>query len=399
MRTIEMLRSAFEELLTLCLDAASRGVETHAYLLGRKTRAEIIITTVLRAGAPIEHGAMTQPDYGAAAVAMQPLLARGAHLLGEAHRHPDGCIGPSSGDRQMLLSIPADRFPNYLCVVFTTFHDRPPVITAHSVADGAIVEHEVRIVDSAYPVFLPDDIRSVSAFVVGAGSGGCLSLQQLTKLGLGGITLADHDAVEERNLSRHLADETAIGQNKATYLANYFASRTRTIITPLDLQVTPATTDDLDRFVASHTFTVDNAGHPPTSILLSRSCAKQQKVCVHAGAFARGSGGFVFLQTPAGPCYECLYDLQRQQASDDPATLDALAHQYGYTEDELRAQVGLWSDVNVIASIQAKVTLEFLKRGHLRANLWVIDNEQLTITARRVQRHAECTTCQPTEAA
>ncbi len=393
MPLVELVRSAFELLTSLCCEAASRGTETHAYLLGRRTLQEIIVTTVLRAGTPVEHAAMTQPDYAAAALAMQPYLARGEVLLGEVHRHPTGYHGPSPGDLRMLREIPAEKFPGYLCMVITDMPDGPPVITAHSIQNGEVVEHEAHVIENAYPVLLPTTSKGAKILSIGAGSGAASSTLQVAKLPIGSMTIVDHDRFEERNLQRHLADNRAIGKSKAKYLARFLRARSQAHITSVDLRITPANIDHLDRLVASHTFTINNTGHPPTSILVGQSCVRAGKVCVHAGAFARGSGGFVFLQTPDGPCYECLYDLQREQASDDARTLAALTRQYGYTEDELHGHIGLWTDVNLVASVQAKVVLEFLKHCLLKENLWVIDNDRLTITSRRVQRHAECATC------
>jgi hypothetical protein len=304
LRIVELVRSAYQVLVDLCLDAASRGTETHAYLLGRVTLREIIITTVLRAGTPVERAAMTQPDYAAAALAMQPYLARGEMLRGEVHRHPTGYRGPSPGDQRMLLAIPPEKFPGYLCMVITDMPDGPPVITAHSVENGEIVEHEVRIIENAYPVLLPATTGDVTVLSFGAGSGAAASTPQVAKLPVGAVTIVDHDRIEARNLPRHIADYHALGKSKAKYLARFLRTRSQAHIASVELEITPATTEELDRLVASHTFAINNTGHPPTSILLSRSCANARKVCIHAGAFARGSGGFVFLQTPDGPCYE-----------------------------------------------------------------------------------------------
>jgi len=74
---VSFLRPALLALVTLCREAEERGTETHAYLLGRRSLRECIITTVLRAGSPIEQAALTRPDYAASAVAMQPYLDRG----------------------------------------------------------------------------------------------------------------------------------------------------------------------------------------------------------------------------------------------------------------------------------------------------------------------------------
>lgn len=389
---VSFLRPALTVLLTLCREAEARGTETHAYFLGWRSLEECIVNTVLRAGSPIEQAALTRPDYAASAVAMQPYLDRGEILLGEAHRHA-GLIGPSAGDRATLLSIPA-QFEHYLAVVVTTFGDeRKPVITAHTAEDGVIVEHEVRTAENAYLAHLP--APSLRVLHIGAGSGGCLVATQACKLPLRHLTILDGDDAEERNLARHLLTSKAVGKSKARMLAQYLRPRARMPITSIHRTVTPASRSRIAQLVSDHDLIINATGHPPTSILLSEICAQLRRPCIHAGVFARGSGGFVFTQTPDGPCYACLYDLQRQQTTEDADTLDALTRQYGYTEADLQAHLGLWADVNLIASVQAKAILEFLKRGDdpRRPNLYLINNDTLAITSRRVQPHPACT-CQ-----
>jgi molybdopterin/thiamine biosynthesis adenylyltransferase len=319
------------------------------------------VTTIVRAGRPVEEEFLTQPDYAASALAMQPHLDRGERLLGEAHGYP-GIIGPSAGDRRTLRSISTERFPDYLCVVVATFNGaRDPVITAHSVKDGKVVGHTVRTAENAYLALLPPP--SVRVLLVGAGSGGCLVAQQVSKLPILSLTMLDNDRFEPRNLDRHLATPSANGRSKAQYLAAYLRTRTSVRISAIRLEVSPPNKARVAALVAEHDLVINATGHPPTSILLSQICAQLNRPCIHSGVFARGSGGFVFTQTPDGPCYECLYDLQQQQATDDAATLAALTAQYGYTEAELAGHLGLWADVNIVASVHAKAVLEYLKRS------------------------------------
>ncbi|HSQ05210.1 MAG TPA: ThiF family adenylyltransferase [Burkholderiales bacterium] len=394
---VEFLTPAYDRLLDLCSDARSRGTETHAYLVGTTSRAEAIITDVVRAGTPVEQPAMTQPDYGASALALQPYLDRGLKVLGEAHLHL-GHAGPSGGDRRTLLGIPPDKFPRYLCVVVALFADRKPIVTAHSVADEAIVEHTVRIVASAYPALLPASVQHERILALGAGSGNALTLLQVAKFGVERITIGDHDVFEPRNLPRHIVDGRALGKPKERSLASFLRRRSTSQVRALHLQITKETTTALDAAVRKHTLVINGTGHPVASVRISRSCARYSRPCVHAAAFARGAGGFVYLQTPGGPCYEDLYDLDLPLTSDDQATMAALTTQYGYTEDELHAQVGLWADVNTTASIHAKVILEYLKHGDQphRPNLYLIDNEHLTIRQTRIARRPDCTSCKET---
>lgn len=379
-------------MLSFCREADARGTETQMYLLGRRSARELIVTTVLRAGVPVERAAMTQADYGASAVAMQPYLDRGETLLGEAHAHL-GLIGASAGDRRTLLSIPADRFPQYLCVVVAMFRDeRAPVVTAHSVLRGCVVDHDVRTIENAYPVLLPQTPQR--ALLVGAGSGAAAMAPQLAKLPLA-LTIVDHDRFEARNLERHLATRRSLGRKKAKYLAAYLRPRSAFPVRSVDLEVTPATRGRLRRLIARHDFVINATGHPPTSIILSELCAALQKVCIHAGVFARGHGGMVLLQRPGSACYLCLYDLQQQQATEDAATLALLAQQYGYSEADLQAHTGLWSDVATVATLQGKLVADYLKYGPrpTTPNLYVVDNDQLSIRSRSVQPQPDCT-CQ-----
>jgi hypothetical protein len=392
---VEFLDTAYAALRTLALEATARGTEAHAYLLGERSQEETIITTVLRAGAPIEEAGMARADYGASALAMRPYLDRGLVLLGEAHRH-DSYVGPSAGDRRTLLSIP-DPFRGYLGVVITTFRDaRKPVVTAHSVVDGRIVEHDVRIITSPYPALLPASVGEERVLHFGAGSGAALVLLQVAKFNVGHVTIADDDVFEPRNLERTIVDKTALGKNKAVVLTRFLRPRTSARVRALPLHVGHDTMDQVDAQVRRHSLILNGTGHPIASVRISQSCVRNRKVCIHAGAFARAAGGFVFLQTPGGPCYECLYDFDLATAPDDRETMETLTRQYGYTEAELHAQLGLWADVNTIASIAAKVLLDYFKYGldSRRPNLYLIDNHHLSIKHLTVQRRPDCTTCQ-----
>src|SRR5581483_9439704 len=266
---------------------------------------------------------------------------------------------------------------------------------AHSIEDGEIVEHKVRVIDAAYPALLPSTVQQESVLSFGNGSGNSLVLLQVAKLPIRRLTIADDDTFEERNLVRHLVDHAALGKNKAVVGARFLRRRSTAKISAVRLHVGSATMAKVDRLVRDHSFVINGTGHPVASARISQSCARQRRTCLHSAAFARGAGGFVFLQAPGGPCYECLYDLNLESQTDDHETMQTLVTQYGYTEEELHAQIGLWADVNTIASVAAKVVLDYFKYGNdsRRPNLYVIDNHYLTINRRRVQRRTDCTTC------
>jgi hypothetical protein len=122
---------------------------------------------------------------------------------------------------------------------------------------------------------------------------------------------------------------------------------------------------------------------------LSSLARQAQRPVVHAGVFPRGSGGFVFLDTPGAACYACLFALHLDATAEDEDTMRTLKEQYGLTEDQLNAQLGLWADVHLVASLHVKVLLEHLK-GTTTSNLYLIDNERLTITDHHIAPRSTC---------
>lgn len=374
--------AADEQRAYLTRRAVTRRTETHAYLLGTTTSDEMRIEHVLRVGDPEEHAAMTRPDYSAAGVALVPYLEAGLLLLGEWHRH-DGLCGPSSGDVQTLRDI-EKQFPGYICAITTT-RKKGDTTTAHSLVDGVLTEHTVSV--EQYPVLDASVTAERSMFIAGAGSGLAAQWPQLLSLGFAKYTICDADTIEERNLARHLADRASIGSYKVDYLKAFGEARTSSSVDVLRCDINAATRDDLTPVIATHDIIVNGTGHPLASLALSSIARPLGIPVIHAGVFARGRGGFVFVEQPDGPCYADAQQLDLR--SDDNDTMRILREQYGYTEEQLSAQVGLWPDVNMVAALHLKVLVDHLK-GTLTHNLHLINNHDLTITHATVAQRDTC---------
>lgn len=382
--TVRIAGSVLSTLLRLFTAALARGVEMHAYAVGRRVDDVSRVEAFVSVPPAKASAAIVQPDYGEAGLALEPYLADGLHVLGEVHSHLS-FVGPSGGDIRTLHEI-SDAFPGYLCLVIAPGRDAP-VITAHSVIDGALKEHAV--INEEYSLLGRSAVATKQLFIVGAGSGTAAALPQLLKFGFAGITIADEDILEERNIDRHLADRAAIGTPKVANFEAFAAGRTTSRIRTLQLALRDATVGRFEREITQHDVIFNGTGHLLASRRLSHLARRHQKPVVHAGVFPRGSGGFVFLDTPRSACYSCLFELHLDATADDAETMATLTRQYGLTEEQLSAQLGLWPDVNMIASLHVKVLLEYLK-GTNRHNLYLIDNEHLTIEHRTIARRSTC---------
>jgi len=383
---VTFTETADEQRAYLTRRAVAKGTESHAYLLGRRTNGNVRIEIVIRPGNPLKEVARTRPDYAAAGPAIAPYLDAGLNVVGEWHRH-DSLPRPSGGDVRTLREI-EEQFPGYLCIITSTFHDdRAPLTTAHSISSGILVEHTVHV--ERYEVLGRETTREWSVLMTGAGSGGAAMFPQLIKLGLKCLTIIDPDTFEERNLDRHIADRSAIGKSKTSFLKRFARGRTTTKVRALTIRIGASTQHELDDLVQSHNLILNATGDPLASLRISATARRHRKPVIHSGVFSHARAGFVFLELPDGPCYADAQQLDVRTITDDNATMHLLREQYGYTEEELSAVAGLWADVNTIAALQLKVLVEYLK-GKTPYNLYVIDNEHLTIERHNIAQRATC---------
>lgn len=381
---VSIRASALSFLLRVFAQAVARGVEMHAYAVGRRTTTGVRIEEFVCAQTLKASAVVIQPDYADAARQLAPHLAAGRETLGEIHSHLD-LVGPSSGDLRTLRDI-SGAFPGYLCLVVAP--GKPaPVITAHSVIDGALVAHEV--LGEEYALLDVGLTAIKKLLIVGNGSGTAAATPSLLKLGFGEITVADADRFEARNIDRHLADHSAIGMLKVEQFARFAEGRTRSRVRTVPLALSDATINRFAREIGRHDILFNGTGHPAVSARLSHLAREHRKPVLHGGVFPRGSGGFVFLDLPGRACYSCLFDLRLPSNADDAETMRTLTQQYGLTDSELSAQLGLWPDVAVIASVHAKVLLDYLK-GKTSPNLYLVDNDQLAIERHEIAQRSDC---------
>jgi molybdopterin/thiamine biosynthesis adenylyltransferase len=364
--------------------ARTSGREEHAYLMGRTIRGKLVVRHVVPTPNAFAGPAIVRPDEQLAQHVLAPYAAAGNQLLGSAHVH-FGLRGPSRGDEATLRTISAD-FPGYLCIVVTITGEHTSM-TCHSI-DGGLVEHD--LVGYEYDTTIPEK----RVLVLGAGSGASTVLLQLASWGVP-FTILDNDRLEERNLRRHLLDRRSLGKPKAVALRRLLQPRTSARITALVEQLTPERHDRLAQLIAAHDLTVDCTGDVRIAHLTSQVARDHRKTTVHAGVFVRGSGGYVFLSRAQGACIGCLHHLPRIEPQDN-ASLQHLANQYGFSEDEISAQAGLFTDIGVVSALQAKVALEALRSDTSDLpNLYLVNNTEIAITRHEIAPSRECLTCNP----
>jgi hypothetical protein len=241
---VRVRAAAFALLRRLFLAGLARGLEVHAYALGRRTEDGVVVTDFVATPVADASSVFVAPDYGAAALQCAPYFARGLVLLGEVHSHVAGPVGPSGGDVQTLRAI-APAFPGYLCMVITS-----EVLTAHAIQHENLLAHDVIIEE--YALLARQDITDKKLLIVGAGSGIAAAALPLLKLGFGTITIADADLLEARNLERHFADNRLIGRSKVAAFQRFAHGRTTATVRALPLALNAQTSETFRHEIHRH---------------------------------------------------------------------------------------------------------------------------------------------------
>jgi len=221
-------------------------------------------------------------------------------------------------------------------------------------------------------------LLAAKALVIGAGGLGSPVALYLASAGVGGLTIADGDAVDLTNLQRQIVHRLdAVGTNKA-------ASARATLAT-LNPEVTvtalPARAEGaaLDALVAAHDLVLDCSDNFATRHAINRACVKHAKPLV-SGAAIRFDGQLaVFdLRRPDAPCYACLF----------PESGDA--------EDVRCAVMGVFAPLTgTIGALQAAEALKLLAGAgeSCSGRLLMFDALRTEWRTVRVKRDPACPVC------
>ena len=200
------------------------------------------------------------------------------------------------------------------------------------------------------------NIRDASVLIVGLGGLGSPVAMYLAAAGVGNLSLADFDIVDDSNLQRQIAHGHAdIGLLKTESAANTL----RSINPDINIQCHNFTleSEEIDELAAEHTLLLDCTDNFPTRFQLNSASLKTKTPLV-SGAAIRWEGqvtAFDPNQTDS-PCYQCLYPNQNVEAASCAA------------EGVISPLVG------VIGTMQALEAVNILLgRGQLAGALWLFD--------------------------
>jgi sulfur-carrier protein adenylyltransferase/sulfurtransferase len=220
-------------------------------------------------------------------------------------------------------------------------------------------------------------LKAGSALVLGTGGLGSPVALYLAAAGVGRIGLLDSDKIELSNLQRQvLHSVNTIGELKVKSASGFLKNLNPEILIEEHADRFP--NKNADVLIAGYDVVVDCTDNLQTRLLMNRVCVQQHKPMVH-GAVYRFEGQVSVFQTPAGPCYQCLYPrLPDEKYIPDPAKNGLLSTTPG-----------------VIGTMMANEVLKLLLGigKPLIGRLLVIDLLSMRFQELHLKKNAQCPVC------
>lgn len=168
-----------------------------------------------------------------------------------------------------------------------------------------------------------------SVCIIGCGGLGGGVIENLVRLGVGKLTIVDHDAFDVTNLNRQvLSNEANIGKSKAEEGATQMAVINSEIeIVPINVEINE---ENCRQIIADHDLVIDAVDNIKTRIILEKACEEEGITLIH-GAIA-GWNGQVAVIRPGDRVLQNIYqgneergdELQTGNPSFTPAVVSGL---------------------------------------------------------------------------
>lgn len=222
------------------------------------------------------------------------------------------------------------------------------------------------------------NLQDAHVLVIGAGGLGSPACLYLGAAGIGKLSICDHDNVDQTNLQRQIAHDTAsIGRNKAESIRERLQG-----INPycqVDAIQQRVEGVQLQQLVAAADVVLDCSDNFDTRHAINRACVLHHKPLV-SGAAVRFDGQIsVFdLKRDDAPCYHCLFPDQGE-ANDGPCAL-----------------FGVFAPlVGIIGSMQAAEALKLLIPAgtSLSGKLLLLNALDMEWRTLRLKKDPSCAVC------
>jgi adenylyltransferase/sulfurtransferase len=211
--------------------------------------------------------------------------------------------------------------------------------------------------------------------VIGCGALGTVISSNLTRAGIGTLTIIDRDIVELNNLQRQiLFDEKDVGFPKV------IAAFEKLKIINSKIEINPVLKDvnnsNIEELIAGSDLVLDATDNFQTRMIINDACVKFKIPWIYAGVIQ--AHGMTMNILPQGPCFQCV-----QPSIPDPGSMPTCE-----TAGVLN------TIVNIIASMESTEAIKILLKKDVEIKLVFYDVWKHQFEKIEVKKSKNCKCCQ-----
>ena len=221
-----------------------------------------------------------------------------------------------------------------------------------------------------------DKMANKKVLIAGHGSGGSPISVGLVQSGLGNISMIDHDRMCVGNCARHVLGLDDVGRFKTLAMADYLLNKNPELnIETSEEKICLDNVEFVRGLVKEADLVICATGEQVSKRILNRLCLQEGKDLIIAGAYRRAYGGSVLHVTPGKSlCYQCQRQWFPEETQDEEISNSEQAEGLAYTDRPVPIEPGLASDIQPIANLVTKVSIQTLLK-RTETTLWSLDDD------------------------
>jgi molybdopterin/thiamine biosynthesis adenylyltransferase len=203
----------------------------------------------------------------------------------------------------------------------------------------------------------PSVLQGRTVTIIGLGSGGAVTAEDLVRSGVGNLNLVDFDTVSASNICRSIYDLTDIGEKKTEALSKKLIRINPDVnINIYDEDVLEMDIKTLRLVIKTSDILIEATDNIKPKRYIN-GLAFNTTIVLYPAVYDKGKGGDILFTVPgATPCFECVFKSIYEEMK------DVKRSEWEYSSDGTKpiSMSGLISDIKIVASRSVKLALAFL---------------------------------------
>ena len=239
--------------------------------------------------------------------------------------------------------------------------------------DHQVIHYKTDFNKRNHGIIDESSLQSRKVTIIGLGSGGATTAEQLLRSGVTNLTLIDFDTVSLSNLCRSIYTLEDLDCKKTDALKRKLLRiNPLSNIETIEDDILSMPISKLSEILDSTDLLIEATDSMKTKILVN-GLAHNKVPVIYPAVYDKGKGGDILFTYPGSPCYECAFSQIMRQ------TKDREKGDWDYSTNSAKPMPALIADIQVIVSRSVKLALAILSADSEKSFIEDITEKDCTL--------------------